>query len=779
MVTLQKFIIVQILVLSINSALIGQIAINTEGNPADSSAILDISSTNKGILIPRIDYNDRLASPATGLMIYVTSNGPYGNSEYYYYDGSYWKTFFPIKFEGIGDSIMGGILFWVDSTQQHGLIAAPSDSWFGGGLFYQWGCSGLLIPGLLYGFGSGDENTAAIVAYCDQEHIAARGCSDLVLNGYDDWFLPSRRELCEMSAYYELIGGFTPSYYWSSTSYSADYALPGPIEGYCSDGTSTVSKNIQYRVRCIRKTDGCGSVPSEAIAGPDQINFHGISTSLQAVSPLEGSGLWTILSGIGGSIVNREDPASGFSGVAGNSYSLRWAVYNPCGMNTDTVTVSFDCPMANAGPDQVSLENLSASLQGNTPGYGTGFWSIVSGAGGNISNPSDPSTTFIGIEGNSYLLEWALSNYCLINQRDTVLISFACPTANAGPDQLNLSGTSTSLAGNTPWAGAGQWTITGGSGGSITNPSDPLSLFTGTPGVTYILRWTVTSNCTTVYDEAHISFACSPQPSQANAGPDQSNIAGVTTTLQGNTPVYGTGTWSIISGANGIIAQPNNPSTTFTGTNGTTYILLWTISNSCGSTNDNVSISFAAFSCGNTFQDTRDGHVYTTLNRGSQCWMKQNLDYATGSSVCYAGNPTNCDNYGRLYDWNTASTACPTGWHLPTDAQWCTLLQGIDGTVSCGATGITGTDAGGKMKETGTTYWQAPNTGATNSSGFSARGGGTTTIPGHNLNQWVSFWTATANGANYWSWEMTYNDARVWHTYYGWSNTMSVRCLKN
>jgi uncharacterized protein (TIGR02145 family) len=298
--------------------------------------------------------------------------------------------------------------------------------------------------------------------------------------------------------------------------------------------------------------------------------------------------------------------------------------------------------------------------------------------------------------------------------------------------------------------------------------------------INYQLNWTVTSiYCIPAVDQVIISFECNPQPTQANAGPDQNNIAGVTTTLQGNTPVYGTGTWTIVNGANGFIAQPNNPTSLFTGANGTTYILAWNIGNSCGSTGDYVSINFAAFSCGDAFQDTRDGKVYTTLVRGSQCWMKQNLDYATGNSLCYAGNPTNCDIYGRLYDWTTASTACPAGWHLPTDSQWCTLLAGIDGTVYCSASGITGTDAGGKMKETGYAYWQVPNTGATNSSGFTSRGGGSTTIAGRYLTQWGSFWTATSYGSNYWSWEMTYNDPRVWHTYYGTSNTMSVRCMKN
>jgi uncharacterized protein (TIGR02145 family) len=523
----------------------------------------------------------------------------------------------------------------------------------------------------------------------------------------------------------------------------------------------------------------CHPQPTQSNAGPDQLNLTTLSTTLQANTPTSGTGQWNIISGTGGVITDINNPTSGFTGVEGQTYDLRWSI-TACSTSYDDVTISISCPQANAGSDQLNLQSLSTSLQGNSPWIGTANWSILSGNSGVIANPSSPTSGFTGIEGQTYQLQWAFTSSCG-SDLDTVIISIACPLPNAGPDQLDVAGTSTTLQGNTPWIGSGTWSILSGTGGNIVSPTNPNSTFTGVPGNNgYWLRWTVSStNCVAQTDDVHITFECTPLPSASNAGPDQSNIAGVTTTLQGSTPVYGTGTWSVASGANGIIAQPNNPSSTFTGTNGGTYILAWAISNTCGTSVDYVTISFAAFSCGNTFQDTRDGHVYTTLTRGAQCWMKQNLNYATGNSLCYAGNPTNCDNFGRLYDWNNASTACPTNWHLPTDVQWCTLLTGIDGTVSCGATGVTGTNAGGSMKETGTTYWAAPNTGATNSSGFTARGGGSTTIPGRNLTQWGSFWTATTYGSYYWSWEMTYNDARVWHSYYGWTNTMSVRCLKN
>ncbi len=113
-----------------------------------------------------------------------------------------------------------------------------------------------------------------------------------------------------------------------------------------------------------------------------------------------------------------------------------------------------------------------------------------------------------------------------------------------------------------------------------------------------------------------------------------------------------------------------------------------------------------------------DGNNYATVQIGSgksvQTWMAENLNYITGNSWCYNDNTSNCDIYGRLYDWQTALGACPSGWHLASDAELTALTDFLGGVWI----------AGGKMKETGTAHWFSPNYGATNSSGFTARPGG-------------------------------------------------------
>ncbi|MEI6575619.1 MAG: fibrobacter succinogenes major paralogous domain-containing protein [Bacteroidota bacterium] len=184
--------------------------------------------------------------------------------------------------------------------------------------------------------------------------------------------------------------------------------------------------------------------------------------------------------------------------------------------------------------------------------------------------------------------------------------------------------------------------------------------------------------------------------------------------------------------------------------------------------------------------------------------MKENLNigvmidsavYQSNNSIlekyCYNNNPTNCVLYGGLYSWNemmqystTAGTQgiCPTGWHLPSDPEWCTLTTYLEPTVSCLYDGSSGTLVGGKMKNIGFTYWNSPNTNATNESGFNARGSG---FNQNGTFYWLKdhgyFWTSSLFFMNYSVYRTLYNDMStigrgyIDQTVFG----LSVRCVKN
>jgi uncharacterized protein (TIGR02145 family) len=175
-----------------------------------------------------------------------------------------------------------------------------------------------------------------------------------------------------------------------------------------------------------------------------------------------------------------------------------------------------------------------------------------------------------------------------------------------------------------------------------------------------------------------------------------------------------------------------------------------------------------------TFTDSRDGKVYKKIKIGTQEWMAENLNYLTGNSICYDDNDSICNIYGRLYDWETAKNACPSGWHLPSDAEWVTLTNFLGGESV----------AGGKMKRTGTQYWRSPNANATNSSCFSGLpGGGATFLNGvtfGGIGLTGVWWTSTERDTKEAFYNvLAYNNALVNRQALPKYYAHSVRCIKD
>lgn len=374
------------------------------------------------------------------------------------------------------------------------------------------------------------------------------------------------------------------------------FSASTPVTTVTASGTST----YEYRVR--NTLTGCEATeiatvtidlqPTTSNAGPDQ-SVCGATATLAGNTPVIGTGTWTISSGTGGSFASAASPTTLFTGIAGNTYTLRWTISNStCAPTTDEVVVNLLAApsAANAGADQ-SLCTSTGTLAGNTPSIGTGSWSIVNGTGGTITNPSSNVSTFSGTTGSTYVLRWTISNGSCTPATDEVSITILnnLTPSNAGPDQ-SLCGTTTSLAANTPTVGTGLWSVVAGAGGSFATATSSSSAFTGVPGATYTLRWTISNGpCTPSTDDVIITFQAAP--TAANAGSDQ--IVCNSATLAGNIPGTGTGAWTIITGTGGTITNPASNASTFTGTPGSTYVLRWTVTNgSCTPSTDDVSITF-------------------------------------------------------------------------------------------------------------------------------------------------------------------------------------------
>jgi len=158
---------------------------------------------------------------------------------------------------------------------------------------------------------------------------------------------------------------------------------------------------------------------------------------------------------------------------------------------------------------------------------------------------------------------------------------------------------------------------------------------------------------------------------------------------------------------------------------------------------------------------TYGGQVYHTVKIGNQCWFRENLNIGTRingiaeqtdngimEKYCYDDLESNCETYGGLYQWNElmqyvttegAKGLCPDGWHIPTETEWAILTDYLGGSSI----------AGGKMKEAGISHWVSPNTGATNSSGFTALPGGFWGYNGefNDLTGNATFWSSSQHDA--------------------------------
>ena len=327
------------------------------------------------------------------------------------------------------------------------------------------------------------------------------------------------------------------------------------------------------------------------------------------------------------------------------------------------------------------------------------------------------------------------------------------------------------------------------------NGTNWVNLAPGLPGQSLIITSTgMPSWSGAAYPTLTTSSVSSITSTSANSGGNISSDGGAAVSARGL--VYSTSTSPTLSNTVLTIGSGTGSfSGTLTGlTPNTTYYIRAYATNSAGTAYGNE-VTFTTTIL-TTVTDI-DGNTYNTVQIGDQVWMSENLkttryrnggqipnvttdntawgNLTTGAWSYYNNDVSNNAIYGKLYNWYTTlgDTLCPTGWGVPTNAEWTTLTTYLGG----------GSVAGGKMKSIGTAYWNSPNVGATNESGFSGLPGGFRYRVGsfYGIRDGAVFWSASEIVDNYaWNRNLYFDVGFVdWVQIIDKSGGASVRCLRD
>ena len=323
-------------------------------------------------------------------------------------------------------------------------------------------------------------------------------------------------------------------------------------------------------------------------AGTNQ-TVCGTTATLAGNTPVVGTGAWTLVSG-SGTATTPSSPTSGVTGLGVGPNVFMWTITSaPCAPSTSTVTITgVAAPSTSvAGPNQ-TVCSTSATFAGNVPAIGTGTWTLVSGAG-TITTPGSATSTVTGLGAGANVFMWTIDNAPCPPSTSTVTITnTGGPTTSVAGANQTVCGTTATLAGNTPVVGTGAWTLVSGAG-TITTPTSPTSGLTGLGVGPNVFMWTI-SSAPCPPSTSTVTITGVAAPTVANAGPNQS-LCNTFSTLAGNTPVVGTGTWTLVSGT-GTITTPGSATSGVTGLGLGANVFMWTISNApCPSSTSTVTIT--------------------------------------------------------------------------------------------------------------------------------------------------------------------------------------------
>lgn len=440
------------------------------------------------------------------------------------------------------------------------------------------------------------------------------------------------------------------------------------FQGICESAPSVVTLNLYQ-------------TPQAANAGPN-VTVCSDSVILNANIPSAGSGLWSTS---GSAVI--VDPTMNQTIVRnlvfGNNI-FTWTITNgPCSTSDNVRIISDRQPLpANAGPDVQTCDVTILALNATPPNLsGTGLWNVLAGTG-TFSSATNPGAIYTGMGHNINTLSWRVSSRygaCLVTI-DSVNITadFSAGNANAGLDVSLCEQSAYPLNANAPLnSGTGFWDILSGSGiisDSINNTSNVTNLSYGGN----LLSWTIQSKLGICPDDTDtVEIIRFQSPGIANAGTDNSFCLETSDTLDGNSPVVGSGIWGVLVNPSGTppVFSPNNfsPNAVYNilpGNEGR-YELVWQLVNGPCFSRDTVVLDFGVpvppadagpdtITCGYTYQMQANSFspgtgTWTLLNGPGPVTFNPN-NY---SNTAIAGFTPGAEG-AYQFEWRLRSGSCPS-----------------------------------------------------------------------------------------------------------------------
>ncbi len=431
-------------------------------------------------------------------------------------------------------------------------------------------------------------------------YVAKLGCDPLNNNT-----VTANQTLCSGNAPTSLTGsiptGSGPyAYVWEQSSNNITWVNAAGTFTNQNYAPLTLTVSTYFR-RTVNVTGACANTlssssilitvnqpPTASNAGTTQTVCANTAT-LNANTPVTGTGLWTVVTGTS-SITNASLPNSSVTGLSNGTNKFVWTISNGvCPVSASTVTVTRDVPptVSNAGTVQTVCAS-TATLNANTPVTGTGVWTVVTGTASVVS-PASSNSPLTGLSNGTNKFVWTISNGVCPVSTSTVTVTRDIPptVSNAGTTQTVCASNAT-LNANTPVTGTGVWTVITGTS-SVASPAASNSPVTGLSNGTNNFVWTI-SNGVCPASASTVTVTRDVSPTVSNAGITQILCAS-TATLNANAPAIGVGLWTVITGTSSV-TTPASSNSSVTGLNNGTNQFVWTISNGvCPASTSTVTVT--------------------------------------------------------------------------------------------------------------------------------------------------------------------------------------------